>query len=285
MTPPRNPPHTVQVLQRWITEAERDTGIAVARQQRWVSYMILAAMLDQVQDEDDQPLFLLKGGVALELRLGLQARATKDYDTAFRAEMEDLLDHLDEVLRAGHGDFTAERTALEPVGETPAKRTTIKLSYRGRSWASVKFEVAPAEGKLGHEIERVAARPLDHLGLEGPQDVPCVAIRWQIAQKLHACTEILEGDRRNDRFRDFPDILMLWDLVEDDERFGVQEACEEIFRLRDQHEWPPEIIVLDHWPEPYRVLAEEMQSPIVDVNEAAAAVREIVDDLATGDHR
>jgi len=281
MTPPRKPPHSVQVLQRWITEAERDTGVAVARQQRWVSYMVLAAMLDQIRDEDDQPLFLLKGGVALELRLGLQARATKDYDAAFRAEMADLLDHLDEVLRSGHGDFTAERTELEPVGTTPAQRTTIKLSYRGRSWASVQFEVAPAEGALGHEIDRVAARPLDHLGLEGPDDVPCVAIRWQIAQKLHACTEIPADDRRNDRFRDLPDLVMLWALVDEHERPAVRVACEDIFRLRDQHAWPPTVAAFDHWPEPYRAMATEIDFPILDVRDAAAAVQAIVAELGT----
>lgn len=103
MTPTRKPPHSVQVLQRWITQAERHSGVAVVRQQRWVSYMILAAMLDRARDADDRPLFLLKGGVALELRLGLQARATKDYDVAFRAEMNSLLNHLDQVLRDGHG--------------------------------------------------------------------------------------------------------------------------------------------------------------------------------------
>jgi len=277
MTSARKAPHSVQVLQRWITQAESDTGIAVARQQRWVSYMILAAMLDQARDEHDKPLFLLKGGVALELRFGLQARATRDYDAAFRAEMADLLDHLDDVLRLGLGDFSAERTAFEPVGETPAQRTTIKLSYRGRSWASVPFEVAPVEGSLGEEIDRVAARSLDHLGLEGPDNVPCVALRWQIAQKLHACTEIPAADRRNDRFRDLPDLLMLWELVDPGDRLALRESCEEIFRLREKQQWPPQVAAFDHWSGPYRVLAAEMQFPVLDVHEAAASVQAFVD--------
>ena len=170
--------------------------MAVARQQRWVSFMVLAAMLDAVRDEDDGPLFLLKGGVAMELRLDLGARATKDFDAAFRAEATEILDRLDQALRAGHGDFTARRTEAEPVRETGAVRFDIKLDYRGRSWATVKFEVAPAEGSMGREIERVPAKPLDHLGLTGPSDVPCVAIRWQIAQKLHASTEVPADGRR-----------------------------------------------------------------------------------------
>jgi hypothetical protein len=177
MSPSRKPPHSVHVLQRWIAEAERESGIAVARQQRWVSYMILAAILDRIRDAQDQPLFLLKGGVALELRLGIRARATKDYDTTFRADLGGLLDPLDQALRTGHGDFTAQRTEMQRVGDSPAQRTTIRLAYRGRPWASVQLEVAPTEGDLGREIDRVPARSLEHLGLEGPEEVPCVAVR------------------------------------------------------------------------------------------------------------
>jgi len=77
-----------------------------------------------------------------------RARATKDYDTAFRAAMDDLVTRLDPALREGHGDFTAQRTALEPVGDSPAQRTSIRLAYRGRSWATVQLEVAPPEGRL-----------------------------------------------------------------------------------------------------------------------------------------
>ncbi len=279
MTGRRQAPHNVRVLQRWLTEVEASTGVAVARQQRWVSFMVVAAMLDQVRDENEQPMFLLKGGVALELRLGLHARATRDYDAAFRSEMPDLVDNLDEVLRTGYGDFSAERSELEKIGETQAQRTTIKLSYRGRSWASVKFEVAPAEGNLGNEIDRVPARPLDHLGLDGPVDVACMAVRWQIAQKLHACTEPTTGDRRNDRFRDLVDLILMWDLVDEADRPTVRQACEEIFELRAAHVWPPRVSVRSHWPAPYRVMAEELRFPILDVHEAAQSVSDIVEEI------
>lgn len=274
------PPFSVNVLQRWVADAEQETGVAVARQQRWVSFMILAAMLNAARDEDDEPLFLLKGGVAMELRLNLTARATKDFDTAFRADAAELLKPLDQALRAGFGDFTARRTEAEVVRDTTALRFDIKLGYRGRPWATVKFEVAPTEGNMGREIERVPAKPLDHLGLTGPSDVPCVAIRWQIAQKLHACTEIPLDGRTNDRFRDLIDVLLLWGLVAEDERLAVREACEEIFVLRATHTWPPRVIVFESWPEPYRALAEEVRFAIADVADAAQAVQATIDAIA-----
>ncbi|MGH8971847.1 MAG: nucleotidyl transferase AbiEii/AbiGii toxin family protein [Acidimicrobiia bacterium] len=267
------PPFSVNVLQRWIADAERESGVAVARQQRWVSFMLLAAMLDAVRDEDEQTLFVLKGGVAMELRLGLAARATKDFDAAFRAEAAEILGRLDQALRAGYGDFTARRTQPEPVRETAALRFDIKLDYRGRPWATVKFEVAPTEGSMSREIERLPGKPLDHLGLTGPSDVPCVAVRWQIAQKLHASTEVPGADRANDRFRDLIDLLLLWDLVPTDQRGAVRDACQEIFTLRALHEWPPRVTVFDAWPAEYRALAMELKFPVADVHTAASRVQ------------
>jgi hypothetical protein len=40
--------------------------------------MVLLAMLDRVRAPDGEPQCLLKGGVAMELRFDLGARATKD---------------------------------------------------------------------------------------------------------------------------------------------------------------------------------------------------------------
>lgn len=282
MKPRGKPPARVSVLQRWISDAERETGITVVRQQRWVSFMVLVAILGFARDEDEEPLFLLKGGVAMELRFGLAARATKDFDTAFRANAADMLDRIDSVLRAGYEDFEARRTEAETVAGSQALRFDIKLDYRGKPWATVKFEVAPAEGNMGREIDRLSAMPLDHLGLTGPTDVPCVAVRWQIAQKLHACTEVTANDGRpNDRFRDLIDLLLLWELVSEDERTSLREACEEMFTLRGRQPWPPVVTVFDYWPEPYRALAEEVHFPITDVSEAAEAVQAIIDSIAS----
>ena len=36
--------------------------------------------MHHARDEHDEPVFLIKGGVAIELLLGLRARATKDLD-------------------------------------------------------------------------------------------------------------------------------------------------------------------------------------------------------------
>ncbi len=247
--------------------------------------MVVAALLEHAHDENDDPLFVLKGGAAMELRLGLRARATRDFDATYRQALAEMVDSLDDALRHGHGDFTASRTELEPIAETGAQRVHIKLAYRGRSWGTVQLEIAPAEGMAGREIDWVPGKPLDALGIEGPRDVPCVSVRYQVAQKLHACTEVPTDGRSNDRFRDLIDLLLLAELLEDDEWSGVREACEELFALREMHAWPPVVTVFGGWPESYRALAVEVAFHVTGAQAAAVRVQELIGRIAGSDRR
>jgi len=270
------PPFNVNVLERWLGEASEQTGVAAGRLRRWLGFMIVAGMLDVARHAaDGEPLFLVKGGVAMELRMDTGARATKDLDTAFRESMDAITDYLDPALRAGYGEFTATRTELEAVKDTGALRCDIKLAYRKKPVVTVQMEVAAIEAGMGTEIDQVPAKPLDHVGLSGPATVPCVAIRWQIAQKLHACTEVLL-ERENDRFRDLLDLQLLAGLVSDDGWVEVRSACVEVFSGRAKQSWPPDVTVYQSWEPGYRALADETGFSVLDIAEAAAEVRKMV---------
>lgn len=183
--------------------------------------MVIASILDEVRDEDNNPVFVLKGGAAMELRLGLMARATRDFDVSFRQLAADMLSRLDEAFEHPHRDFEVTRTQPTPVGDTSAQRLDLELAYRGRSWQTIQLEIAPAEGAAGQEIDRVPGVPLEHVGLQGIDHVPCVSIRYQIAQKLHACTEDPAPGASNDRSRDLIDLLLLRGLL----REATYSAC------------------------------------------------------------
>jgi len=239
--------------------------------------MVVAAVLDRVRDEDDEPIFLLKGGVAMELRLKLRARTTKDYDAAFRARADEVLDLLDEALQETYNNFTVTRDAPEAIRDTGAMRVRLRLAYKGRDWGSVKLELAPVEGKMGSELDRVEAAPVDGLQVPVPDKVSCVSVRYQVAQKLHACTEVFEAGPENDRFRDVMDILLVEDLIRGE--VGLlrsREACIDIFSVRGKHTWPPEVTVYESWREPYRKLAAENDFQPEDIDAAAKTLRELI---------
>lgn len=68
--------------------------------------------------------------------------------------------------------------------------------------------------------------------------MPCLSVRSQIAQKLHACIEVFEAGPANARFRDLIDVLLLRELLNPDDLLHVRAACVETFTLRDKHTWP-----------------------------------------------
>lgn len=101
----------------------------------------------------------------------------------------------------------------------------------------------------------------------------CLSTRFQVAQKIHAVTELFE-DRENERFRDLIDLLLLREIVED--LPSLRDACIVTFEARGKHGWPPALNVPDSWTEPYRALAEEMQFPVADIDDAADDVRAFI---------
>ena len=112
-------------------------------------------------------------------------------------------------------------------------------------------------------------------GLDEIGAVPVMSVAYQIAQKLHACTEIRE-DKENERFTDLLDLQLLAELVADDEWKQVREACVETFALRGKHSWPPVITVFEGWAEGYERTALENGFPVTDIKSAVAAVEAIV---------
>src|SRR5665811_335484 len=114
-------------------------------------------------------------------------------------------------FRSHYSQFAFQRQRVERMPGTPFHRLSVKLLYRGRSWATLKLEVAPPEAR-GVDREPVPAIDIAEFGLDGPRVVQCLSTRFQVAQKVHAVTERFEH-RENERFRDLIDLLLLRELV------------------------------------------------------------------------
>jgi hypothetical protein len=108
--------------------------------------------------------------------------------------------------------------------------------------------------------------------------VPCLGISYQIAQKIHACTEPpSEGNAENIRFHDPMDLILLRDIVPADGWLAVHAACIDTFETRAKHAWPPDVVVYPSWPAAFAELAEKQEFAITDVEEAAQLLREMIE--------
>lgn len=265
-----------RALERRITNAAKERGTTAARLRRLVGFAVLCETLSEAVSRGIIPVFFVKGGVAIELRLGLLARATRDLDIGLCAPPNELLPLFDSALEVGFGDFRLRRRGEARALDNGALVLEIVVEYLGRPWATVDVDLASAT--VDWETDAVLPIALAELGLESPRSVPCLAIPAQIAQKIHALTEPEPRGRPNPRARDVLDVLLLVQRVEIDST-AVRAACERVFAERTGHAWP---VASFTFPEAWHgILAELAREVKYDTDDALAIERRFNSYLAS----
>lgn len=279
--PASSEPGNLRSLQARLRSQAKREGALEGRVQRQLGTVVVGAMLERVDLGTAGPPLLVKGGSALELRLGLAgSRTSKDLDAVLRGEMRVFLPQVGQAVTEPLGGFTGRVERPEairvPGMPVPPRRFQVKLSFKGKPFVTVPVEVSLAEGAAVEEYDEVPAPRLSGLGLPELPVVPCLTVRYQVAQKLHACTDPLDGELVNTRARDLVDLLLLVPLLP--QHLGpVREACLDVFSTRDRHAWPPALVVPDAWPEIYVTAAAGLAGLVPPgVNEAAAEVRGLI---------
>lgn len=277
-TPAPAPPRSIGKLEKLVLAYANREGVAVGRVRHWISFMLLSGALDRAAGRLGGPRFVVKGGVALELRVPGRARATDDLDVVAICEADDMVAALDEALREPYHDCSFSRRAETLLLGPNAVRVYVQLAYRSSRWGTIQVDLARPDGHLT-ETERLPSISLKPFGLSGPADVACLSLRYQIAQKLHGMTKVPYDGSENDRFRDAVDILLMRDLVGHEQLQDVRIACEETFASRGLHEWPPGIALPEAWAAPYTALARSVGLGIESLDDAEQELRRFVRDL------
>lgn len=272
MSESRKPPHSARVLSTWVDSYARERGLAPKRVRDWISYMIIGGRLEEVSSSSAGARFTIKGAVALEMRLPERARATKDIDLVIDgADEDDLAAVLREALGDDYQDFSFRVKGEPYVMPNNAVRVEVAMDYRGRSWSTVQVDLSRGE-KGATEVELVDALELEPFGLSTPSALPCLSLRYHLAQKIHGMTQpAAQEDASNERFRDLADVLLLRQLVED--LPAVRAACVEVFAFRGTHGWPPALEPPAFWEDLYAELAAGLELAEKTLEEAVREAR------------
>jgi Nucleotidyl transferase AbiEii toxin, Type IV TA system len=266
LTPKAKQPVSATVLNNWIAEAEGKLGDeAKGGRLGWlVASSVAIAAVQRAIDVDGRHLFLLKGGTLLQHRLNATARTTKDVDGLIRGDLGEFLLALEDALAEPWGPLTLRRGEVEVVNVPhkiikPRRFDTI-LELRGVTWRRIQFEISPDEAGIGQDSEAIEPLPLGGFGLPDPDNLVGIAMRFQIAQKLHAVSDPHEPpDSINDRARDVVDLLLLRDLAAgtgSPTLAEIRAAGVAVFDARVQEagqlgltsrHWPPTVIGHPHW--------------------------------------
>lgn len=214
-------------------------------------------------------VWVLKGGVAVDLRRPGTARTTKDIDLAMRhPQTADPSDPgpMAQLLRTAlavdvDGDLFAfalsepTRMAEDSYGR-PAWRFRVRASLAGRVFTETRIDaIARPE-----ELSGITQIPLGP-GVCPPLGAPtrgllATDLRQQFAEKIHALTRIY-GSGESSRIKDLVDLVL---LIDDEVPLDAElvRTARQVFAVRGTHEMPDDLgTPPESWREPFHMQAAE----------------------------
>ncbi|HVQ89471.1 MAG TPA: nucleotidyl transferase AbiEii/AbiGii toxin family protein [Mycobacteriales bacterium] len=242
----------------------RSRNIDVGRLRRQVAFERLLVRLAAADGSDT---WVVKGGLALELRLSAQARATRDLDLATLESMDDGAATWDRLAAAVTRDpqadgfeFTigAPRPLTADRGGRPGWRFPVDARLGGATFVKVRIEVVARADEIDGGIENLTFRSvLAFAGLPTTITIRAVDLAQHAAEKLHALTREY-GERQNTRVKDLVDLVLLieQDLIESDR---LTDRLRAVFAVRGTHPLPLELPQLPaSWQRDYAALVADL---------------------------
>ena len=228
---------------------------------------------------------VLKGGLALEIRLG-GARTTGDIDLVLFGVEATLLERLQALGQLDLGDFmTFEFQPKEVTGDGVlygGKRFRVECKLAGKIFgAPFGLDVVFGGHMLG---EATPVRGEDYLGFAGiaPPDLRLLPAETHLAEKLHAYT--LPRTSPNSRVRDLPDMALLATIPDPLRCHRIAEAIQQTFGARKTHDAPRALpSPPEAWRTSYADLASEQRLRWRTLEDVVAAVRAFLDPVLRGD--
>ena len=240
-----NRTNTFRELQRRITTLARRLGMPVQRLYQRVATEVLFNILELAAQRGIIERYAVKGGMALEVRFGMRARASRDVDVSIPAPFESIPGILDDVLAVGFDSFTIRRRGpLHVLDRAKVYRAELNVQYAGRPLYRLDLDINSSE--FEPSVEVVPSGILTELGLPGPVHVALLEVAAQVAHKIHAATQPSTETYRNERYRDVLDVLIIADSVRLDYEW-VRIVCGAEFSRRGTHGWPPRFNLDERW--------------------------------------
>ncbi len=271
-------PGSLAMLERRISNYARDTNQTPGRVRVTMSQVVVSQLL---------PDSLIKGGSGMKLRFGSAfTRDSKDLDTAVRGDHAAFLEQFAEALAQGWGPFVGtvmgqpQRPRLGVPSGYLMHPYVVKLNVYKRPFASVTLEIGYDElDAIGDDsAELVLANDILEMfavcGMPAPSPVPVLAIHHQIAQKVHACTEL-----GSERAHDLVDLQLLW-RSDEASIVLIEQTTRRLFNFRRTHVFPGRCTVGLGWDTAYA--AASVGLPVrATVDEAAHWLNERLAELAS----
>jgi hypothetical protein len=211
--------------------------VQLGRLRKIVVFDRFLARLVHVRDD-----WVLKGGFALELRLGPRARTTRDVDIDRSGDPDDIVEAMRDAARTDLEDFfefEIEKVA-DAVDGGRSLRFRASATVAGRQFDVVLVDVGTTD-PLPTYVETLETPALLEFAGISPARVPSVPLDQHLAEKVHALTRTYGiSSSVSSRVKDLMDIVLISEIgrLESDR---ARTALEATFERRRTHELPLEL--------------------------------------------
>jgi hypothetical protein len=224
--------------------------------------------------------WILKGGLALQLRLGERARTTKDMDFLLLAPRSSIHARLVEAVSAVKDDWFEFQVEQPLPAEGPANRFHIRAFVDGKPFELFHVDVGLGDPMI-EPADQITMPPLLAFAGIAPTIAPCYPVTQQIAEKVHAYTRP-HGIHKGSRVKDLVDILLLGGLASLSGR-RLSCAIQATFDARHTHPIPHTLPTPPaNWSMPFRKLAAETHLSWKSLDEAYSAFRDFLEPIISG---
>lgn len=274
-----NPSAFRQALEVRLRAEASTSGTPLVRLRKMVAFERFLARLVS----NDSEVWVLKGGFALELRLGNRARTTNDLDLLATPTLTPARQHQALV----HAALTDLRDAFrfevrQPAAGTP-QRYTVQSFLDGRTFEVFHVDVGTGDPVVG-PLEYIKTPDLLAFAEIPSVVVPCYPLTQQLAEKIHAYTLTYKSGEST-RVKDWLDIL----LIAQTGRFSAKRLIDSLqatFNARHTHALPARMPgPPSGWSRTFTKLAGEVQLGYEDLATANQAMGQFLNPILAGQGR
>jgi len=251
-----------------------ETGVPLVRLRKMVAFdRFLFRLFLHGPDQ-----WIVKGGFALQLRLGDNARTTKDIDLLSMSEVQEIYPHLRKAGAIDIGDwfaFEVMDTPLSDFDDIGGLRYRLQALLDGRTFERFHIDVGMGDPLLA-PVEYLETPPLLAFAGIASTIVPCYPITQQIAEKYHAFTRP-HVSGVSSRIKDFVDMLLLARMGEL-ESVSLRQAIQATFDDRKTHELPVRVPQPSkEWLHPFLKMANEVRLEFESLSDAGEALQQFLE--------
>ena len=244
-----------------------------------VAFDRFLARLFHAQPDD----WVVKGGLALQLRMGDRARTTMDIDILALSPHQ-ITSALREAGSENLGDWFSFEIA-EPENSRDVDigglRHAIRALLDGRTFEQFHIDVGMGDPMVDPAEYLNTPTLLDFAELETTR-VPCYPLTQQIAEKLHAYTRPYKTGEST-RVKDFIDILLLAEFGAIDGK-RLLSAIQATFSSRNTHALPATLSPPpSNWGREFQKMANQVGLSDLSLDSAYHLMQEFLDPVLGGE--